>query len=89
MRKLKKEMKAMEEDTHGSWKNAVTSADATLMTPGHFSKNGTFSVRNYSNGGALLFYKHLCQRGRDNIIEGELYKYIHGRICNAGGYASS
>ena len=30
-------------------------------------------MRNYYNG-ALLYYKHLCQRGRDNIVEGELYK---------------
>ena len=69
----KEEMKAMEEDTLGSWKNAVTSADATWMTRGRHSKNGTFSVRNYYNG-ALLYYQHLCQRGRDDIVGGELYK---------------
>ena len=71
--KAKKEMKAMEENTLGSWKNAVMSGDATWMTRGHFSKNGTFSVRNYYDG-ALLYYQHLCQSGRDYIVEGELYK---------------
>ena len=71
--KAKEEMKTMDEHTLGSWKQAVTSADAAWMTRGYHSKNGTFSVRNYYNG-ALLYYKHLCQRGRDNIVEGELYK---------------
>ena len=69
----KEEMKTMDEHTLGSWKQAVTSADAAWMTRGQHSKNGTFSVRNYYNG-ALLYYKHLCQRGRDNIVKGELYK---------------
>ena len=46
----KEDIKVMEEDTIGSWKNAVMSADATWMTRGHFSKNGTFSVRNNYNG---------------------------------------
>ena len=69
----KEEMKTMDEHTLGSWKQAVASADAAWMTRGYHSKNGTFSVRNYYNG-ALLYYKHLCQRGRDNIVEGELYK---------------
>ena len=41
----KEEMKAMEKDTLGSWKNAVTSADTTWMTHGHFTKNSTSSVR--------------------------------------------
>ena len=61
----KEEMKTMDEHTLGSWKQAVTSADAAWMTRGYHSKNGTFSVRNYYNG-ALLYYKHLCQCGRDN-----------------------
>ena len=69
----KEEMKTMDEHTLGSWKQAVTSADAAWMTRGRHSKNGTFSVRNYYNG-ALLYYKHLCQHGRDNIVKGELYK---------------
>ena len=69
----KEDMKAIDEHTLGSWKQAVTSADAAWLTHGHHSKNGTFSVRNYYNG-ALLYYKHLCQRGRDSIVQGDLYK---------------
>ena len=69
----KEDMKAIDEHTLGSWKQAVTSADAAWLTRGYHSKNATFSVRNYYNG-ALLYYKHLCQRGRDSIVEGELYK---------------
>ena len=65
----KEEMKTIDEHTLGSWKQAVTSADAAWMTRGYHSKNGTFCVRNYYNE-ALLYYKHLCQRGRDNIGEG-------------------
>ena len=43
------------------------------MTRGFHSKNTTFSIRNY-NTGALLYYKHICQRGRDTLINEELYK---------------
>ena len=43
------------------------------MMHSHHFKNGTFSVRNYFNG-VLLYYKHLCQRGRDSVVKGELYK---------------
>ena len=39
------------------------------MICGFHSKNATFSIRNYLNG-ALLYYKHLCQRGGD---EDDLY----------------
>ena len=69
----KEDMKAIDEHTLGSWKQAVMSADAAWLTRGHHSKNGTFSVRNYYNG-ALLYYKHLCQRGRDSIVQGDLDK---------------
>ena len=69
----KQEMKKLDDKTLGSWKRAVTSADGTWMTRGYFSKNGTFSIRNYLNG-ALLFYKHLCQKGKDDVIDEDLYK---------------
>ena len=54
------------------------------MTRGHHSKNATFSIRNYYNG-ALLYRKHLCQKGRDDIIEEELYQ---GTSKGAEGYAA-
>ncbi len=42
------------------------------MTRGFHSKNATFSIRNYCNG-ALLYYKHLCQRGRDDVVDDDLF----------------
>ena len=60
----KKKMKNVDYSQLGSWNRAVTSADGTLMTRGFHSKNAAFSIRNYLNG-ALLYYKHLCQRGGD------------------------
>ena len=81
----KKEMRDMDPTQLGSWSRAVTSADGTWMTRGFHSKNATFSIRNYYNG-ALLYYKHLCQKGRDSIIEEELYQ---GTSKGAEGYAAS
>ena len=54
------------------------------MTRGFHSKNATFSIRNY-NTGALLYYKHICQRGRDALIDEELYK---GTSKSAEGYSA-
>ena len=64
----KQEMNDKKEDELGSWKCAVTVADGTWQTRGWHSKNATFTIRNYLNG-ALLYYHHLCQRGRDKVIE--------------------
>ena len=72
MEDAKQEMKEKKEEL-GSWKRAVTMADGTWQTRGLHSKNATFTVRNYLNG-ALLYYHHLCQKGRDKLIEEELYK---------------
>ena len=80
----KKEMRSMDQTQLGSWTRAVTCADGVWMTRGFHSKNATFSIRNYFNG-ALLYYKHLCQRGRDSIIKEELY---HGTSKVAEGYAA-
>lgn len=71
----------MNQDELGSWSRAVTSADGAWMTRGHHSKNFTFSIRNYS----LLYRKHLCQKGRDTLINEELYQ---GTFKGAEGYAA-
>ena len=63
---------------------AVTSADGTWMTHGHHSKNFTFSIHNYFTG-ALLYRKHLCQKGRDNLMKEELYQRTSK---GAEGYAA-
>ena len=80
----KQETKEKKEDELGSWKRAVTVADGTWQTRGWHSKNATFTIRNYLNG-ALLYYHHLCQKGRDKVIEEELYK---GTSKSAEGYAA-
>ena len=80
----KQRMKRMDPMMLGSWKKAVTCADGTWMTRGFHSKNATFSIRNY-NTGALLYYKHVCQKGSDKIIDEELYK---GTSKSAEGYSA-
>lgn len=80
----KADMKAMDQSQLGSWSRGVTSADGTWMTRGHHSKNATFSVRNYLNG-ALLYYAHLSQKGRDKVIQEELYQ---GTSKSAEGYGA-
>ena len=74
----KREMKEKNDGDLGSWKQAVTTADGTWQTRGWHSKN---AIRNYLNG-ALLYYHHLCQKGRD---EGDLYL---GTSKSAEGYAA-
>ena len=80
----KREMKEKNDGDLGSWKRAVTTADGTWQTRGWHSKNATFTIRNYLNG-ALLYYHHLCQKGRDKIVEGDFYL---GTSKSAEGYAA-
>ena len=47
-------------------------------------QNATFTIRNYLTG-ALLYYHHLCQKGRDKVIEEELYR---GTSKSAEGFAA-
>ena len=80
----KQEMRDVKESQLGSWKNAVTVADCTWQTRGWHSKNATFTIRNYLTG-ALLYYHHLCQKGRDEVIEEELYR---GTSKSSEGFAA-
>ena len=64
----KQEMKDKKEDELGSRKRALTIADGMWQMCGWQSKNATFTIRNYLNG-ALLYYLHLCQKGRDTVIK--------------------
>ena len=80
----KQEMKEKKEGELRSWKCAVTTAGGTWHTRGWHSKNATFTIRNYLNG-AFLYYQHLCQKGRDHVIEEELYK---GTSKSSEGYAA-
>ena len=80
----KAEMRAMDPKQLGSWERAVTSGDAAWLTRGVHSQNCTFHVRNYMNG-AVLYYRHLCQRGKDTVVEGDLYP---GTANYAEGYGA-
>ncbi|XP_064386971.1 uncharacterized protein LOC135335416 isoform X2 [Halichondria panicea] len=81
----KERMKNMSQEQLGSWTRAVTTADGVWHTRGFFSKNSTFTIRNYFNG-ALLYFIHLCQKGRDHIIEEPLYK---GTSKSTEGYSAT
>jgi len=52
-----------------SFKNA----DGARITRGFHSQNFPFQIRNYVNG-ALLYYKHLCQRANDDLCEWGLHE---------------
>ena len=69
----KQEMKDLPRSELGSWSRAVTAGDGVWLTRGHHSQNATFTVRNYMTG-ALLYYEHMCQRGKDAITEEQLFR---------------
>ena len=69
----KEEMKSVSSDVLGSWERAIVTSDGVWHTRGHLSKNGFFVVKNYISGG-LLWYGHKCMKGRDDLIEHELYQ---------------
>ena len=71
--RMKERMKEIAPDVLGSWKKAVVTSDGVWHTRGHFSKNGSFIIKNYLTGG-LLWYGHKCMRGKDNVIKEELYE---------------
>lgn len=81
----KEEMKNVSSDVLGSWERAVVTSDGVWHTRGHFSKNGSFVVKNYISGG-LLWYGHKCMKGGDDVIEDELYqgtsKSMEGRLAD-------
>ena len=58
----KDNMKGIEDATLGSWKRAVVTSDGVWHTRGHFSKNGSFIIKNYLTRG-LLWFGHKCMRG--------------------------
>ena len=49
----KDRMKAMVDGSIGSWKRAIVTLDGFWHTRGHFSKNGSFIIKNYLSGGLL------------------------------------
>ena len=71
--KEKERMKTLPQEQLGSWNRAVVTSDGVWHTRGHLSKNGSFIIKNYLTGG-LLWYGHKCMRGRDDVIEDELFE---------------
>ena len=67
----KNRMKEKDAAVLGSWKKPVVTSDGVWHTRGHFSKNGSFIIKNYLTG-RLLWYGHKCMRGKD-VINEELY----------------
>ena len=80
----RQQMKDMDQNELGSWSRAVTCADAVWLTRGGFSRNCTFTVRNYMTG-ALLYYYHICQKGKDTLCKEDLYE---GTSKSAEGFGA-
>lgn len=66
-------MRQLEGEELGSWKRAVVTSDGVWHTRGHFSKTGSFIIKNYLMGG-LLWYGHKCMCGKDDVVDEELYE---------------
>ena len=74
VRVMKRErMKEIRNGELGSWKRAVVTLDGAWHTRSHFSQNGSFIIKNYLTGG-LLWYGHKCMRGKDGVLEDELFE---------------
>ena len=75
----KAQMKRIDSNVLGSWQRAVVTSDGVWHTRGHFSKNGSFIIKNYLTGG-LLWFGHKCMRGSsedDDLFLGDCQ--INGR----------
>ena len=66
-------MKELDSQKLGSWQRAVVMFDGLWHTRGHFSKNGSFIIKNFLTGG-LLWFGHKCMQGSDDVVEGELFE---------------
>ena len=55
-------MKQINDGVLGRLKWAVVTSDRVWHTRGHFSKNGSFIIKNYLSGG-LLWFGHKCMHG--------------------------
>ena len=91
----KAQMKRIDSDVLGSWQRAVVTSDGVWHTRGHFSKNGSFIIKNYLTGG-LLWFGHKCMRGSsedddlflgtaksmEGILADECYHQAKSEGCN-------
>lgn len=66
----KAQMKRIDSNVLESWQRAVVTSDGVWHTRGHFSKNGSFIIKNYLTG-ALLWFDHKCMCGSSE--DGDLF----------------
>ena len=64
----KKRMQELPQEELDSWKQDVVTLHGVWYSRGHFSKNGSFVVKNYLTGG-LLWCGQKCMRGKDDVVE--------------------
>ena len=80
----KERMKGLPENELRSWKRAVVTSDGVWHTRGHFSKSGSFIIKNHMSGG-LLWFGHKCMKGSDDVVEEEVYggtaQSMEGRLA--------
>lgn len=69
----KDRMKELDDGELGCGKRAVVTSDGVWHTRSHFSKNGSFIIKNYLTGG-LLWYGHKCMRERDDVVQEDLFE---------------
>ena len=79
----KREMQSAPTDQIGSWNRAVTVGDGVWQTRGHHSQNFTFHIRDHVRN-SVLYYLHLCQRGKDSMCEEPLYEGTSGSCEGVG-----
>ena len=84
MTEAAKDMMSMDQTVVGAWVRAITTSDGVWLTRGYFSKHFTFTLWDYIKK-SLLYYMHLCMKGRDDVIEETLYP---GTSKSAEGYAA-
>ena len=91
----KENMKKIDNNVLGSWQRGVVTSDGVWHTRGHFSKNGSFIVKNYLTGG-LLWFGHTCMRrnsedddlfmgtakSMEGFLAGECYRQGKDEGCN-------
>ena len=76
----KNNMRALRNDQLGSCKKVVVTSDGVRHTSGHFSKKGSFNIKNYLTGG-LLWFGHKYMRGKEpqNLWKESLQRNVISR----------
>ncbi|KXJ07889.1 hypothetical protein AC249_AIPGENE25248 [Exaiptasia diaphana] len=72
-KKGKEYMKSKAPTELGSWQRAVTTSDGCWLIRGFHSQCCTFVILDFLSGG-ILYYGHLCMRGRKNICQTDLWE---------------